>query len=137
MIKPIILIVTLVASLIAQGVYTLKDDRTANTDPKDPTIKKYWHWAGGVLHVWLYYVMSDSYGIGWGLLTAASTWLLYDGAINYWVLNLPFFNVGNTAFIDKMQNWAARKTGLNVGIISAALKLTLLATAIYTLIKTN
>lgn len=130
MIKAILIVLTGVFALIAQGVYFILDDRTPNTDPKDKPYKKYWHAAGGLIHAWMYYVMADNYGLPWGLIMACMTWSLFDGFIN-WILNRGFFYVGTTAIIDKVQQWLAKLLHIDVELLSAILKLLLVLTALY------
>jgi hypothetical protein len=129
-IKAILLIITGVFALIAQSVYFLKDDRTANTDPHDRPLKTRWHIAGGLIHVWMYYVIADNYGVQWGLWMATLTWSLFDGFINS-AINREFFFVGTTSLIDKGQQWAAKRIGMNVNLLSAILKLVLTLFTLY------
>jgi hypothetical protein len=134
MIKIIILIVTGVLALIAQSVYFIKDDRTANTDPADKPLKTKWHIAGGLIHVWMYYVIADNYGLHWGLWMATLTWSLFDGFINS-AIKREFFFVGTTALIDKAQQWIAKRLGINVNLLSALLKLVLSGFTLYFTIR--
>lgn len=130
MIKVIVLVITGVLALIAQSVYFLKDDRTANTDPADKPIKIKWHVAGGLIHCWMYYIMADNYGYNWGLLMASLTWLLFDGAVNTYALRKEFFYIGTTALVDRAQRevatWINKLTGryfIDPRSLSAVLKI--------------
>lgn len=130
MVKVIILVVTGVLALIAQSVYFLKDDRTANTDPADKPIKFKWHVAGGIIHIWMYYIMADNYGYHWGLLMSSLTWLLFDGAVNTYAIRKEFFYIGFTALIDRGQrgvtDWINKLTGtyfIDPRSLSAILKI--------------
>lgn len=134
MIKVIVLIVTGVLALIAQSVYFLKDDRTANTDPADKRLKRGWHMAGGLIHIWSYYLIADNYGLHWGLWMASLTWSLFDGFINS-AIKREFFYVGKTALLDKSQQWVAKRIGINVNLLSALLKLVLTGLTLYFTIR--
>lgn len=134
MIKTIILIITGVFALIAQSVYFLKDDRTANIDPNDKPLKIKWHVAGGVIHVWMYYVIADNYGLHWGLWMASLTWALFDGFIAG-AIGREFFYVGNTSLLDKAQRWMAKLLHINVNLLSAILKLLLTLATLYITIR--
>jgi hypothetical protein len=133
--KPTILIVTGVAALIIQMIYFIKDDRTPNESPRDKLIKKLWHFAGGAIHGWMYFVIADQYGAEWGLLMATCTWLLFDGFINTYALGKEFLYIGNTAFIDIVQQKAAKLLHIDVRLLTASLKALLFIAAIYSLFK--
>jgi hypothetical protein len=140
-VKVIILIVTGVLALIAQSVYFLKDDRTANTDQKDKPIKIKWHVAGGVIHGWMFFIMADSYGNHWGAAMASLTWLLFDGAVNTYTLHKEFFYIGNTALIDRAQReateWINKLLGthfIDPRLFSAVLKVGFVLYSIISLI---
>src|SRR6478735_5158685 len=94
----IILIITGLVALIVQMIYFLIDDRNENHTARERRIKKYWHWAGGAVHVWMGYavarIASDWH---WGALMGALTWLLFDGFINTYVLRREWFYIGDTA----------------------------------------
>lgn len=104
MIEPIILLLLLLPALIAQSVYFIIDDRTPNHTPEDLKLKKYWHWAGGAIHIWCGYIMFRLFGWQWGLLTASTTWYFFDGCINSFVLHKEWWYIGTTAWLDKMQH---------------------------------
>jgi len=120
---PLIDIITGLFALIMQMIYFIKDDRTNNNDPKNKGFNLRWHIAGGILHVWMYYIIHKLYGVEWGLLMAASTWLLFDGFINSYALKKEFWYIGATALIDKFQQWVGKITGVDPRGVSAFLKL--------------
>lgn len=111
-------------------VWLLKDDRTPNHTVEDRKIKRYWHLLGGVLHLWIGYVMERAYGQGMGLLTAAMMWNFFDGAINTWVLRKEWWNIGSTALLDIAQAWLGKWLKEDPRTVSAVLKITLLLAAI-------
>jgi hypothetical protein len=141
MTKVIILIVTGVLALIVQSVYFIKDDRTDNSAKADRPLKLRWHLAGGALHCWMYYVISDSYGYHWGIVMASLTWLTFDGSMNIYALKKEFFYIGHTALIDRVQHWLAdllnKLTGkylITGSQLSACLKVIFVITSIMILI---
>lgn len=135
MIKPIVVILVGIASLIVQMIYFIKDDRTSNTDTKDKPFKIRWHFAGGLLHVWMYYTISEIHGKEWGLVMASLTWFMFDGCINSYALGKEFFYVGKTAIIDKAQQWIAMRVGIDPRLVSGVLKVSFLIASIFTVIK--
>lgn len=120
--EPLILLTTLLIVLIAQSVYFIIDDRTVNHTPQDLKLKKYWHWAGGAIHIWFGYVMGRFFGWQWGLLTASTTWYFFDGCINSFALHREWWYIGTTALIDKVQRWAAKFFGIEHRLFSSILK---------------
>lgn len=111
-------------------VYLLKDDRTSNNTTEDKTIKRYWHIFGGILHVWMGYVMEQAYGNGIGLFTGAIMWIFFDGAINSMVLRKEWWYVGSTAWIDIAQQQLGKWIHTDPRLVSAILKLSTLVVAI-------
>lgn len=134
-IEPSILLITLLGALIAQSVYFIIDDRTENNTPQDLRLKKYWHWAGGAIHVWFGYVMWRLFGWHWGLLTASITWYFFDGCINSFVLHKEWWYLGTTAWLDKLQHEIADLIHIDARTVSAILKnLFLISSILYFLI---
>ncbi len=133
--EPIIKIVTGLFALIYQMIFFIKDDRAVNHTKEDNGLKLNWHLAGGIIHGWMYYCISDSHGYRWGLLMASLTWLLFDGCINSFALRKEFFYVGKTAIVDRLQQGIAGVVSIDVRTISAILKIGFTAYSIYILIK--
>jgi len=134
MVKVIVIILIGVIALIAQMKYFIRDDRTENNSARDKDIKLKWHFAGGVIHGWMYYVIADNYGIEWGLLISSLTWIFFDGFINA-ELKKEFFYVGETALIDKAQRQLAKILHLPPDLVSALLKLALVIITLYFFIQ--
>jgi len=120
--EPIILIVIGIGALIIQMVYFLKDDRADNNSPKDKPYKLGWHAAGGVLHLWMGYVIGRMFGPAWGCLAGSLTWYFFDGFINSYVLSKEWWYIGTTAGLDKVQRWAAGILHIDPQLFSACLK---------------
>jgi hypothetical protein len=132
--EAIMLIITGISALITQMIYFLIDDREENHTARDRRIKKYWHWAGGAIHIWMGYVIGDLYGWQWGLFMAALTWYLLDGFINTYVLRREWWNIGETAFIDIAQRKVASFLHIDPRLFSACLKHAVLIISILFLI---
>jgi len=116
-----------IAALVIQMIYFLLDDRAANNNPLDLNLKKYWHWAGGALHIWLGYAISRIYNDWhWGLLMASLTWYFFDGMVNSFVLKKEWWYIGTTAWIDKFQQQVAKAIHIEPRLFSALLKHVLL-----------
>lgn len=137
MIKAIIIIIIGAAALGTQMVYFLLDDRAPNHTTGDIKLKKRWHWAGGAIHIWMGYVIHLKYGWEYGLLMAAIIWYFFDGAINSYVLHREFWYIGNTAWLDIVQNKLADLIGIDARFMSAILKHALLITSIVFLCLKN
>jgi hypothetical protein len=132
----IILILTGLAALIVQMIYFLIDDRNENHTARDRSIKKYWHVAGGAIHVWMAYAVYRISGDWrWGLLMGSLTWLLFDGFINTYVLQREWWNLGDTAWLDKLQRTIADFLKVDHRALSAFLKLASLIISIILLIS--
>ena len=131
----IILIITGIGALIVQMIYFLLDDRTPNDSLLNPTLKKYWHWAGGALHVWMGYAIGAiANDWRWGLLMGSLTWLLFDGFINSYALNREFWYIGNTSVLDIAQQKAASALHIDARLFSSLLKFALLLFSVLLLI---
>jgi hypothetical protein len=111
-------------------VFFILDDRAENHTKLDLHLKKYWHWAGGAIHIWAGTLMGYTFGIPWGVLTAACTWYFMDGALNTWVFHKEWWHLGTTADLDKFQRWLANRFHLDYRVISATLKNGLLLAAL-------
>jgi len=133
--QAIILILTGIAALIVQMIYFLIDDREENQTARDRRIKMYWHWAGGAIHIWMGYVIDRQFGWEWGLLMGSLTWYFFDGFINTYVLQLEWWYIGTTAFIDKAQRWAAGILHIEPRFFSACIKHAVLIVSIILLIR--
>lgn len=131
----IILIFTGIASLIVQNIYFIIDDREANHTARDRRIKKYWHWAGGVIHAWMGYTVGRMFCWQWGLLMGSLTWWLFDGFINTYVLSREWWFIGDTAFLDIAQRKVAGFLHIEHRLFSAFLKLAVLISSIVLLIE--
>lgn len=130
-----ILIITGLAALIVQMIYFLIDDRSENHTARDRRIKKYWHWAGGAVHVWMgYAVYRIANDWRWGLLMGALTWLLFDGFINTYVLRREWWYIGDTAWLDSIQRTVAGWMKVDHRALSAFLKVAALIISILFLI---
>ena len=132
--EAIILIIAGIAALIVQMIYFLIDDREANHTARDRCIKKYWHWAGGAIHIWMGYVMGRMFGWQWGLLMGSLTWYMFDGFINTYVLLREWFFLGETALMDITQRRIAGFLHIEHRLFSACLKHAVLITSIVLLI---
>lgn len=132
--EPIILILTGLAALIVQMIYFLLDDREANHTARDRRIKKYWHWAGGAIHIWMGVVIGRHYGWEWGMLMGSLTWYMFDGFINTYVLRREWWYIGETAWIDITQRRIAKAIGIEHRLFSACLKHAVLILSILYLI---
>lgn len=131
----IILIITGLAALIIQMVYFLLDDRTANNTPVDRRLKLWWHAAAGAIHIWMgYAVGSIAHDWHCGFFMGALTWMVFDGAINTWVLHREWFYIGDTAQWDIAQRWVASLLHIEHRAFSASLKIGTLAYSIILLI---
>jgi hypothetical protein len=131
----IILILTGLAALIIQMIYFLIDDRSENHTARDRRIKKYWHWAGGAIHIWMAYAIYRIAGDWhWGLLMGALTWLLFDGFINTYVLRREWWYIGDTAWLDNLQRTVAGFLKIDHRALSAFLKIAALIISIILLI---
>lgn len=120
--EALILLAVLLVALFVQSVYFLIDDRTENHTPQDLKLKKYWHWAGGAVHIWSGYVMYRLFGWQWGLLTASTTWYFFDGCINSFVLHREWWYIGTTAWLDIAQRKIADAINIEPRLFSAILK---------------
>lgn len=131
----IILIITGLAALIVQMIYFLIDDRSENHTAWDRRIKKYWHLAGGAIHIWMGYAVYRIAGDWhWGFLMGALTWLLFDGFINTYALNREFWYIGDTAMLDNLQRTIAGFLKVDHRALSAFLKFAALIISIILLI---
>lgn len=127
---PIAFIITGIPALIIQMVFFILDDRTENHTPLDLHMKKYWHWAGGLIHIWMGTLMGYTFGIQWGILTSACTWYFMDGALNTWVFHNGWWSLGTTADLDKIQRTMAKWIGIDHQLLTAILKNAMLISAI-------
>ena len=133
--ETIILSLTSLAALIVQMIYFLIDDRSENHDARDRRIKVRWHWAGGVIHIWMAYAIYRISGDWrWGLFDGALTWLLFDGFINSYVLKKEFWYIGDTAWLDRAQRTVASFLHIEHRLFSACLKWAALIISIILLI---
>lgn len=128
--EPITLILTGLATLIVQMIYFLLDDREANHTARDRRIKKYWHWAGGAIHIWMGVVIGRYCGWEWGLLMASMTWYFFDGFINTYVLRREWWYIGETALLDIAQRRIAKILQVEHRLFSACLKHAVLITSL-------
>jgi len=111
------------AALIVQMIYFLLDDRSENHTARDLWLKKWWHWAGGAIHIWMSCAMSDiAHDWHVGLLMGSLTWYLFDGFINTYVLSREWFAIGTTAWLDRTQRAIAGFLHLDPRLFSACLK---------------
>src|ERR1043165_6511920 len=107
-IKRAILMATGIAALIVQMIYFLLDDRSENNTARDRRIKKYWHWAGGAIHIWMAYAIKQiAHDWHYGLLMGSLTWLFFDGFVNSYLLKKERWYIGETAWLDKVQRAVA------------------------------
>jgi hypothetical protein len=121
--KIAILMATGLAALVAQMIYFILDDRTENHTANDRRLKKYWHWAGGAIHIWMAYAIKEiSHDWHVGLFMASLTWLLFDGFINTYALNREFWYIGETAWLDIAQRKVASFLHIEHRLFSACLK---------------
>lgn len=131
----VILILTGLAALIVQMIYFLIDDRSENHTARDRRLKKYWHWAGGAIHIWMGYavarIANDRHV---GLLMGALTWYLFDGFINSFVLRKEWWHIGTTAWLDITQRTIAAHLHIEHRLFSACLKHAVLIVSIIFLI---
>lgn len=133
--KAIVYMVTILIALIAQMVYFLIDDRTENHTPRDLWLKKWWHWAGGAIHIWVSCAMSEiAHDWRVGLLTGSLTWYFFDGFVNSFVLNKEWWNIGTTAWLDIAQRYISGKLHIEPRLFSALLKHLVVITSIVLLI---
>lgn len=131
----ITLIITGLAALIVQMIYFLLDDRAENHNARDRRLKKYWHWAGGAIHIWMGYTIARiANDWHWGLLMGALTWWLFDGFINSFVLRKEWWYIGTTAWVDIIQRRVAGFLRIEHRLFSAFLKLAALIASILLLI---
>lgn len=135
MIEAIILILTGIAALIVQMIYFLIDDRQENQTARDRRIKKYWHRAGGAIHIWMGYVIGRLFSWEWGMLMGSLTWYFFDGFINTYVLLREWWYIGFTAAIDKAQRATAGFLHIEPRLFSACLKHAALIVSIVLLIS--
>lgn len=134
-IEAIILIITGLAALIVQMIYFLLDDRAENHNARDRRLKKYWHWAGGAIHIWMAYAVGRiCNNWHWGFLMGGLTWWLFDGFINSFVLRKEWWYIGDTAMLDKLQRTVAGFLRIEHRLFSAFLKLSALIISILLLI---
>jgi hypothetical protein len=132
--EAVILIITGIAALIVQMIYFLIDDREENHTARDRRIKKYWHLAGGAIHIWMGYVIGRMFGWQWGLLMGSLTWYLFDGFINTYVLRREWWFIGDTAWLDLVQRNVAGFLHIEHRLFSACLKHAVLILSILLLI---
>jgi hypothetical protein len=131
----ITLIITGLAALIVQMIYFLLDDRAENHNARDRRLKKYWHVAGGAIHVWMGYAVGRiANDWHFGFLMGALTWLLFDGFINTYVLKREFWFIGETAILDISQRKVAAFLHIEHRLFSACLKFAALIISILFLI---
>lgn len=131
----ITLIITGLAALIVQMIYFIMDDREENHTARDRRIKKYWHIAGGAIHIWMgYAIYRISADWHWGFLMGTLTWLLFDGFINTYVLKREFWYIGETAIIDIAQRKVASFLHIEHRAFSAFLKFAALIISVILLI---
>ena len=131
----IILIITGIAALIIQMVYFLLDDRNENHTKKDRRLKLWWHAAAGAIHIWMGYAVGRiAHDWHTGFLMGSLTWMVFDGAINTWVLHREWWYIGDTAQIDIAQRWVAGILHIEHRAFSATLKIATLAYSILLLI---
>ena len=115
--------VAIIMALITQMVYFLIDDRTENHTPRDLWLKKWWHWAGGLIHIWVAFAMAEiAHDKAIGLLTGSLTWYLFDGFVNSFVLKKEWWFIGTTAWLDIGQRWIAKRLHMGPRLFSAILK---------------
>lgn len=130
-----ILIFSGLAALIVQMIYFLIDDRSENHTARDRRIKKYWHIAGGAIHIWMGYAVARiANDWRWGLLMGSLTWLLFDGFINTYVLRREWWFIGDTALLDNIQRRIAGFLKVDHRALSAFLKIAVLIISIILLI---
>lgn len=133
--KLTIYMATGIAALIVQMVYFLLDDRSENHTARDRWLKKWWHWAGGAIHIWMSCVISEiAHDWHVGLLMGAITWYLFDGFINSFVLGKEWWYIGETAWLDIAQRQVAGFLHIKHRLFSACLKHAVLIISILILI---
>jgi hypothetical protein len=120
--EAIILILTGIAAFITQNINFIRDDRAANHTTEDRRLKKYWHAAGGFQHIWMMYMVGRLCGWHWAPVAGAFTWYFMDGCINSYVLNREWWFIGDTAWLDMAQRWAAGALRIDPRTFSACLK---------------
>lgn len=128
--EPVILMITGIGVIILQMIYFIIDDRQLNHTDQDKRVKKIWHVAGGLIHVWMAYVIYRLFNISWGLLTGISTWFFMDGFINSYALYREWFYVGNTAYLDRSVRYIAKILSIDPRIFSGIVKCIFLTLAI-------
>jgi hypothetical protein len=122
-VETIALIITGIAALIVQMIYFLIDDRSENQTARDRRIKKYWHWAGGAIHIWMGYAVARiTHDWRWGFLMGILTWYFFDGFINTYVLLREWWYIGDTALLDIAQRKVAYTIHMDPRLFSACLK---------------
>jgi hypothetical protein len=111
-----------IAAFTVQMVYFLLDDREANHTPVDRRLKLYWHAAAGACHIWMGCFIGRQFGWEHGLFNAAIMWIVFDGAINTWVLHREWWYIGDTAQLDIAQRKVAGFLRIDHRLFSACLK---------------
>lgn len=133
--EAVMLIITGLTALTVQMIYFILDDRGSNHTARDRRLKKYWHWAGGAIHIWMSYAVSRiTLSSEWGLLMGALTWYFFDGFINTYALKREWWYIGQTAWLDIMQRRIARILQVEHRLFSACLKHAVLITSIILLL---
>lgn len=133
--EPLTLAVLFALCLSIQMIYFLKEENSP-VGPAKLKFKKYWHWAGGAIHIWGAYTIYRLAGWQYGLFTGSLTWYVFDGAINTYAFNREWWYIGTTALIDQVQQWIGKLFRTDPRLISAILKNVLLLFSLYLLIKT-
>lgn len=113
------------AAFALQNIYLIHNLADVRATPRDLYNKKWWHFFGGVQHVWMGFAISQMFGWEFGLLSGSYGWLIFDGLVNKYGLYLNFFYVGTTAGIDKLQQLIAAKLHVEVEKVSFVIKATL------------
>lgn len=118
------------------NVYIVKSENAYLFDKQLPAkYTRLRHVFGGLLHVWIGFVIGALFGWRWGFFMGSLTWFFTDGFINSFALHTHWFSIGTTAAIDKLQQWVARKIRWPVEVFSGILKCLVLTIAIILLIQ--
>lgn len=134
--EAIIFILTGILALIAQMVYFLKESSILAATPDKERFKKYWHYAGGAIHIWMGFMIAEMYGWQYGLLTGSLTWYFFDGAVNTWGLRKKeWWYIGTTSMLDQAQQGISKIIHLDPRLTSAILKHLMLLASIYLTVK--
>lgn len=132
---PFIYILMGLFALIAQMVYFLLESATPASSANKIKYKRYWHWAGGAIHIWGAVLVGNLFGWRYGLLMGSLMWFFFDGFVNSYALNREWFYIGITAITDIAQQFLSKVFHIDPRTLSGILKSLLLAVSIWFLLK--